>query len=269
MKSRREIARSLAVAATTLLLVLPSPEASAQSSTPSLIADALPWGMTWQDSDSTIAVKAVAADSTRAAMISRPEPGVVRIEKTPFSKFIARSMVVHADRQNGVVATEWTFTGTRILTPIGIYDYLLPALTVELGKPNAVNDTVRSAARELRNATRSDRALKLKLQKEDVLLSSRWHVRQKGREMIVDLAVDNETGHAVLSIIDRKKYEKMTATAATAATTAAAAKQTEEESAIAEALTDDELLIETPPTEGVPEEAEAVDTVGEENSAVE
>lgn len=196
------VSRGMAVAAAALLIAGGAPSATAQPSARTLVADALPYGLTWQENDSTITMKVVSHDSSMIDAISTPEPGVVMIEGTKFSKFVAREMVLRLNDENRVVSTSWTFTGTRILTPIGIYDYLLPAIRMELGEPQGPNDTALTTE-EIRSTTKNDRELYSTMRQEGFTLFSRWDVRKKGRDLIVDLRVDNETGHTILSITDR------------------------------------------------------------------
>lgn len=184
------------------LMVIGGVVATAQPAARTLVADALPYGLTWQENDSTITMKVISWDSSMIDAISVPEPGVVRIEGTKFSKFVSREMVLHLNDENRIVSTTWTFTGTRMLTPIGIYDYLLPAIRMELGEPSGPTDTVLTTE-AIRGTTKNDRELYSTMREEGFTLFSQWEVRKNRRNLIVDLRVDNETGHTILSITDR------------------------------------------------------------------
>jgi len=184
------------------LMVIGGVAASAQPAARTLVADALPYGLTWQENDSTITMKVISSDSSMIDAVSIPEPGVVRIEGTKFSKFVAREMVLHLNEENRIVSTTWTFTGTRMLTPIGIYDYLLPAIKMELGEPSGPTDTVLTTE-AIRGTTKNDGELYSTMREEGFTLFSQWKVRKNRRNLIVDLRVDNETGHTILSITDR------------------------------------------------------------------
>ena len=168
----------------------------------SVINPQLPYGITWEDNDSVIVQKIRAADTLGIDVITERVDGMVAIAGTELSDFTAKRVIFYTNGQR-TIAAEWRLGGTRMLSPIAVYDYLRPALKIELGEPVAAPDTS-VTPRQIRSSIVSDRQLYTRLRGSDLVLYTQWNIKRGGRTWLVDLRVDNESGDAILSITDRE-----------------------------------------------------------------
>lgn len=168
----------------------------------SVINPTLPYGISWEDNDSTILRKIEASDSIRGTELATSSAGIITVTDIEISDFTAKRLIIYTNGDR-TVATEWRLGGTRMLSPIAVYDYLRPALKIELGDPVTIPDTSVSP-RQIRSTIDNDRSLYTRLRGSDFVLYTQWKVKRAGRNWIVDLRVDNESGDAILSITDQE-----------------------------------------------------------------
>lgn len=184
----------------------------------------LPYGLNWADTDSTTIAKLTTHEELCVpdSLIIRGQ-SQLRLHGIKLSKFKAKDVILSYGHDGSLQSAEWYFTGTRMLTPVGVYDYLLPALKLELGDPNVLPDS--SIAPEVIRANKSDWQLSQTLKEGEVALFSQWKIRRSKRDYIVDLRVTGE-GYTVFSIVDETMR---IATAAKAEADAKASETVEQE----------------------------------------
>lgn len=184
------------------LLVSPPDLVSQYASRNGPILSCLPWGIEWDDSFAEIREKVSDHDSTIGRMIRATSDGRLALEEAPFSKFTGSFTLSRGTDGESIAVAQWRFTGTRVLSPIGIYDFLLPALVAELGDPvdrqeSSVRDTLSFV-----DWRRNDHHVTQALRTGEHFIYSQWRLERKDVVWPVDFRIEKRTGHTVLSIVN-------------------------------------------------------------------